>query len=157
MYLLSYFLQLSQQILELFQTCQQQSDDLEKKELCRAELQREIQRLFPRMSETLVFFKPLHKLGEVHYREMPMSMSLCFSESRVYLAGSSLNGFGSRSSDADLCLVVQEGPVCVWLIQSLLFHFAGSLGVLFETLPQFIQKKFAVLFFVLCWFVSMEH
>ncbi|XP_058851572.1 poly(A) RNA polymerase GLD2 isoform X3 [Acipenser ruthenus] len=70
---------LSQQILELFQTCQQQSDDLEKKELCRAELQREIQRLFP--------------------------------QSRVYLAGSSLNGFGSRSSDADLCLVVQEGPL----------------------------------------------
>ncbi|MBN3276907.1 GLD2B polymerase, partial [Polyodon spathula] len=69
---------LSQQILQLFQTCQQQSDDLEKKELCRAELQREIQRLFP--------------------------------QSRVYLAGSSLNGFGSRSSDADLCLVVQEGP-----------------------------------------------
>ncbi|KAJ8286971.1 hypothetical protein GJAV_G00045480 [Gymnothorax javanicus] len=70
---------LSQQILELFQACQQQTDDLQKKEICRAQLQSEIQHLFP--------------------------------NSRVYLAGSSLNGFGSRSSDADLCLVVQEGPM----------------------------------------------
>uniref|UniRef100_A0A8C4X6B2 polynucleotide adenylyltransferase n=1 Tax=Erpetoichthys calabaricus TaxID=27687 RepID=A0A8C4X6B2_ERPCA len=70
---------LSQQIFDLFHTCQQQQDDLEKKEFCRAQLQREIQTLFP--------------------------------TSRVYLAGSSLNGFGTRSSDADLCLVVQNGPV----------------------------------------------
>ncbi|XP_039614311.1 poly(A) RNA polymerase GLD2 isoform X2 [Polypterus senegalus] len=70
---------LSQQIFDLFHTCQQQQDDLEKKEFCRAQLQREIQTLFP--------------------------------TSRVYLAGSSLNGFGTRSSDADLCLVVQDGPV----------------------------------------------
>ncbi|XP_042562491.1 poly(A) RNA polymerase GLD2 [Clupea harengus] len=70
---------LSQQILELYLSCQQQDDDLEKKELCRAQLQRDIQRLFP--------------------------------FSRIYLAGSSLNGFGSRSSDADLCLVIQEGSV----------------------------------------------
>ncbi|XP_064163700.1 poly(A) RNA polymerase GLD2 [Anguilla rostrata] len=70
---------LSQQILELFQACQQRGDDLQKKEVCRAQLQREIQRLFP--------------------------------NSRVYLAGSSLNGFGSRCSDADLCLVVQDGPL----------------------------------------------
>ena len=40
---------LSQQILELFEACQQQVSDLKKKELCRTELQREIQLLFPRM------------------------------------------------------------------------------------------------------------
>ncbi|KAH0520509.1 Poly(A) RNA polymerase GLD2 [Microtus ochrogaster] len=69
---------LSQQILELFETCQQQTSDLKKKELCRAQLQREIQLLFP--------------------------------QSRLFLVGSSLNGFGARSSDGDLCLVVKEEP-----------------------------------------------
>lgn len=41
--------QLSQQILELFQACRQQASDLDRKELCRTELQREIQLIFPRM------------------------------------------------------------------------------------------------------------
>ncbi|XP_052413073.1 poly(A) RNA polymerase GLD2 [Carassius gibelio] len=70
---------LSQQILNLFHACEQQNDDLEKKEHCRAALQRDIQTIFP-----------------------------C---AQVFLAGSSLNGFGSRSSDADLCLVIEEGMV----------------------------------------------
>lgn len=67
---------LSQQILDLFHACEQQSDDLEKKENCRAVLQRDIQTIFP--------------------------------GARVFLGGSSLNGFGSRTSDADLCLVFEE-------------------------------------------------
>ncbi|NXD27431.1 GLD2 polymerase, partial [Spelaeornis formosus] len=71
--------QLSQQVLDLFQACRQQSSDLDRKELCRAELQREIQLIFP--------------------------------QSRLYLVGSSLNGFGTRTSDGDLCLVVKEEPV----------------------------------------------
>ncbi|NXK77401.1 GLD2 polymerase, partial [Amazona guildingii] len=70
---------LSKQILELFQACQQQTCDLHKKEICRTQLQREIQRLFP--------------------------------HSRLFLVGSSLNGFGTRSSDGDLCLMVKEEPV----------------------------------------------
>ncbi|XP_054041488.1 poly(A) RNA polymerase GLD2 isoform X8 [Rissa tridactyla] len=70
---------LSQQVLDLFQVCQQQTCDLNRKELCRTELQREIQRIFP--------------------------------QSRLFLVGSSLNGFGTRSSDGDLCLVVKEEPV----------------------------------------------
>ncbi|KFP08257.1 Poly(A) RNA polymerase GLD2 [Calypte anna] len=70
---------LSQQVLELFQACQQQTCDLNRKELCRVELQREIQRIFP--------------------------------HSRLFLVGSTLNGFGTRSSDGDLCLVVKEEPV----------------------------------------------
>lgn len=41
-------LQLSQQILDLFQACQQHVTDLKKKDVCRAELQREIQQIFPR-------------------------------------------------------------------------------------------------------------
>ncbi|NXK52659.1 GLD2 polymerase, partial [Chauna torquata] len=69
---------LSQQVLELFQACQQQTCDLNRKELCRTELQREIQRIFP--------------------------------QSRLFLVGSSLNGFGTRSSDGDLCLVVKDEP-----------------------------------------------
>ncbi|NXC73055.1 GLD2 polymerase, partial [Anhinga anhinga] len=70
---------LSQQVLEWFQACQQQTCDLNRKELCRTELQREIQRIFP--------------------------------QSRLFLVGSTLNGFGTRSSDGDLCLVVKEEPI----------------------------------------------
>ncbi|NXN57641.1 GLD2 polymerase, partial [Rynchops niger] len=70
---------LSQQVLDLFQVCQQQTCDLNRKELCRTELQREIQQIFP--------------------------------QSRLFLVGSTLNGFGTRSSDGDLCLVVKEEPV----------------------------------------------
>ncbi|KAM6229834.1 poly(A) RNA polymerase GLD2 isoform 2-T2 [Porphyrio hochstetteri] len=70
---------LSQQVLALFQARQQQSCDLNRKELRRTELQREIQEIFP--------------------------------QSRLFLVGSSLNGFGSRNSDCDLCLVVKQEPV----------------------------------------------
>uniref|UniRef100_A0AAR2LD40 polynucleotide adenylyltransferase n=1 Tax=Pygocentrus nattereri TaxID=42514 RepID=A0AAR2LD40_PYGNA len=109
--------QLSQQILELFLACEQQSEDLERKESCRAQLQRDIQRLFP-----------------------------C---ARVFLAGSSLNGFGSRSSDADLCLVVQDGPVnqrtdavCILsLVQKLLYKLS------YIERPQLIRAKVPILKF----------
>ncbi|NXH40486.1 GLD2 polymerase, partial [Dicaeum eximium] len=71
--------ELSQQVLELFQACRQQVSDLDRKELCRTELQREIQQIFP--------------------------------QCRLFLVGSSLNGFGTRTSDGDLCLVVKEQPI----------------------------------------------
>ncbi|KAJ8396573.1 hypothetical protein AAFF_G00016390 [Aldrovandia affinis] len=108
---------LSQQILDLFQACQQQDDDLQKKEVCRAQLQREIQWLFP--------------------------------NSRVYLAGSSLNGFGSRSSDADLCLVVKEGPMnqktdavyILSLVQKLFYRLS------YIERPQLIRAKVPILKF----------
>lgn len=70
---------LSGQIVELYEACQQQASDLERKEFWRLRLQREIHMLYP--------------------------------AARLYLTGSSMNGFGCRSSDADLCLVVKEGPV----------------------------------------------
>ncbi|XP_015252248.1 PREDICTED: poly(A) RNA polymerase GLD2 [Cyprinodon variegatus] len=66
---------LSGQMVELFEACQQQSSDLERKEACRARLQEVIQEIFP--------------------------------VARLYLTGSSMNGLGSRSSDADLCLVIK--------------------------------------------------
>ncbi|XP_028851116.1 poly(A) RNA polymerase GLD2 [Denticeps clupeoides] len=108
---------LSQQILELFQSCEQQSEDLEKKELCRAQLQTDIQRIFP-----------------------------C---SRVYLAGSSLNGFGSRTSDADLCLVINEGSVSK---KAHAVHVLSRVQKLFHSLsyiqrPQLIQAKVPILKF----------
>lgn len=34
-----------------------------------------------------------------------------FTGSRLFLVGSSLNGFGTRTSDGDLCLVIKEEPV----------------------------------------------
>ncbi|KGL79380.1 Poly(A) RNA polymerase GLD2, partial [Tinamus guttatus] len=85
---------LSQQVLELFQACQQQTCDLNRKELCRTELQREIQRIFP--------------------------------QSRLVLVGSSLNGFGTRSSDGDLCLLVKE-PV-------------SNLNIFEVYLPSYIER-----------------
>ncbi|KPP77957.1 poly(A) RNA polymerase GLD2-like [Scleropages formosus] len=108
---------LSQQILALFQACQQQNDDLEKKERCRAQLQKEIRALFP--------------------------------HSTVYLAGSTLNGFGSRSSDADLCLVIKDGSVdqrtdavyILSLIRKLLYRLS------YIERPQLIRAKVPILKF----------
>uniref|UniRef100_A0A3Q2QC34 polynucleotide adenylyltransferase n=1 Tax=Fundulus heteroclitus TaxID=8078 RepID=A0A3Q2QC34_FUNHE len=63
------------QMVELFDACQQQPADLNRKEACRARLQQDIQHMFP--------------------------------AARLYLTGSSMNGLGCRSSDADLCLVIK--------------------------------------------------
>nr|XP_025038419.1 poly(A) RNA polymerase GLD2 isoform X3 [Pelodiscus sinensis] len=110
---------LSQQVLELFQACQQQTCDLNRKELCRTELQKEIQRIFP--------------------------------QSRLFLVGSSLNGFGTRSSDGDLCLVVKEEPVnqktearhILSLVQKL---FCTKLSSYIER-PQLIRAKVPIVKF----------
>ncbi|NXK40193.1 GLD2 polymerase, partial [Piprites chloris] len=111
--------ELSQQVLELFQACRQQASDLNRKELCRIELQREIQLIFP--------------------------------QSRLYLVGSSLNGFGTRSSDGDLCLVVKEEPVnqktearrILSLVQKL---FSTKLSSYIER-PQLIRAKVPIVKF----------
>nr|XP_058916644.1 poly(A) RNA polymerase GLD2 isoform X1 [Kogia breviceps]XP_058916645.1 poly(A) RNA polymerase GLD2 isoform X1 [Kogia breviceps] len=114
---------LSQQILELFEACQQQVSDLKKKELCRTELQREIQLIFP--------------------------------QSRLFLVGSSLNGFGTRSSDGDLCLVVKEEPCFfqvnqkteAWHILTLVHkHFCTRLSGYIER-PQLIRAKVPIVKF----------
>ncbi|XP_014820543.1 PREDICTED: poly(A) RNA polymerase GLD2 [Calidris pugnax] len=110
---------LSQQVLDLFQACQQQTCDLNRKELCRTELQREIQRIFP--------------------------------QSRLFLVGSSLNGFATRTSDGDLCLVVKEEPVnqktearhILSLIQKL---FSTKLSSYIER-PQLIRAKVPIVKF----------
>ncbi|XP_064296006.1 poly(A) RNA polymerase GLD2-like isoform X1 [Phalacrocorax carbo] len=110
---------LSQQVLELFQACQQQTCDLNRKELCRIELQRELQCIFPR--------------------------------SKLFLVGSSLNGFGTRSSDGDLCLVVKEEPVnqktearhILSLVQKL---FSTKLSSYIER-PRLIQAKVPIVKF----------
>lgn len=110
---------LSQQVLELFQVCQQQTCDLNKKELCRIGIQREIQRIFP--------------------------------QSRLFLVGSSLNGFGTRSSDGDLCLVVKDEPVnqktearhVLSLVQKL---FSTKLSCYIER-PQLIRAKVPIVKF----------
>ncbi|MEE6458496.1 hypothetical protein FKM82_000308 [Ascaphus truei] len=109
---------LSQQILALFQACQQQVCDLKKKDVCRAELQREIQQIFP--------------------------------QSRLYLVGSSLNGFGTRSSDADLCLVVKEEPMnqkteARNILSVLQKHFYTRLSYIER--PQLIRAKVPIVKF----------
>ncbi|XP_063819571.1 poly(A) RNA polymerase GLD2 isoform X2 [Pseudophryne corroboree] len=111
---------LSQQILELFQACQQQVSDLKKKDVCRAELQREIEQIFP--------------------------------QSRLYLVGSSLNGFGTRSSDADLCLVLKEEPFLMnqrseatYILGLLQKHFYTRLSYIER--PQLIRAKVPIVKF----------
>ncbi|KFV00310.1 Poly(A) RNA polymerase GLD2, partial [Tauraco erythrolophus] len=111
--------QLSLQVLELFKACWQQPCDLDRKELCRVELQKEIQLIFP--------------------------------QSRLFLVGSSLNGFGTRSSDGDLCLVVKDKPVnqktearhILSLVQKL---FSTKLSSFIER-PQLIQAKVPIVKF----------
>ncbi|XP_066037343.1 poly(A) RNA polymerase GLD2 [Chamaea fasciata] len=111
--------ELSQQILALFQACRQQASDLNRKELCRTELQKEIQLIFP--------------------------------QSRLFLVGSSLNGFGTRTSDGDLCLVVKEEPVnqktearrILSLVQKL---FSTKLSSYIEQ-PQLIRAKVPIVKF----------
>ncbi|NXI43909.1 GLD2 polymerase, partial [Galbula dea] len=110
---------LSQQVLELFQACRQQTCDLNKKELCRTELQKEIKHIFP--------------------------------QSRLFLVGSSLNGFGTRSSDGDLCLVVKEEAInqktearhILGLVQKL---FSTKLSSYIEQ-PQLIRAKVPIVKF----------
>ncbi|XP_078533892.1 poly(A) RNA polymerase GLD2 [Lissotriton helveticus] len=109
---------LSLQILELFQACQQQAGDLKKKDICRAELQREIQQMFP--------------------------------HSRLYLVGSSLNGFGTRGSDADLCLVMQEELVnqeteARQILGMILKYFYNRLAYIEK--PQLIRAKVPIVKF----------
>uniref|UniRef100_A0A6I8SYH8 polynucleotide adenylyltransferase n=1 Tax=Xenopus tropicalis TaxID=8364 RepID=A0A6I8SYH8_XENTR len=109
---------LSKQILELFQALQQQVCDLKKKDICRAELQREIQQIFP--------------------------------QSRLYLVGSSLNGFGTRSSDADLCLVLKDEPMnqhteARHILSLLHKHFYTRLSYIER--PQFIKAKVPIVKF----------
>ncbi|KAM8887002.1 poly(A) RNA polymerase GLD2 isoform 2-T2 [Spinachia spinachia] len=106
--------QLSNQMLEVFEACQQQASDLARKETCRARLQEDIQSVY--------------------------------AVARLYLTGSSMNGLGCRSSDADLCLVLKENkrqdPI----------HILSVLQRLFKSLPyvektQLIRAKVPILKF----------
>uniref|UniRef100_A0A665WAL8 polynucleotide adenylyltransferase n=1 Tax=Echeneis naucrates TaxID=173247 RepID=A0A665WAL8_ECHNA len=107
--------QLSNQMVELFEVCQQQSSDLARKEMIRTQLQQDIQHVYA---------------------------------GRLYLTGSSMNGLGCRSSDADLCLVltgnVRKRPDPI--------HVLSVLQRLFKTLPyvdrtQLIRAKVPILRF----------
>ncbi|XP_065327922.1 poly(A) RNA polymerase GLD2 isoform X2 [Pelmatolapia mariae] len=105
---------LSCQMVELFEACQQQPSDLERKEVCRARLQQDIQQIFP--------------------------------SARLYLTGSSMNGLGSRCSDADICLVIKGNK------KNDALRVLGRLLKLFKTLSyvernQLIRAKVPILRF----------
>ncbi|XP_054867136.1 poly(A) RNA polymerase GLD2 isoform X2 [Amphiprion ocellaris] len=105
---------LSHQMVELFEACQQQSSDLERKERCRARLQRDIQDIY--------------------------------AVARLYLTGSSMNGLGCRSSDADLCLVIKgtKRPDPIFVLSHLQRAFR-SLSYVERT--QLIRAKVPILRF----------
>lgn len=87
-------------MVELFEACQQQVSDLERKERVRARLQQEIQRVYAGERERQPVF----------LRDFPFLVFLfppLLAVARLYLTGSSMNGLGCRSSDADLCLVIR--------------------------------------------------
>lgn len=95
-------------MVELFEACQQQSSDLERKEMCRARLQQDIQRAFSGLYEIRRRSAPAVCRGSY-------SLSVFLAVARLYLTGSSMNGLGCRSSDADLCLVLKGNVSSFWL------------------------------------------
>ncbi|GAB5566993.1 poly(A) RNA polymerase GLD2 isoform X2 [Prionailurus iriomotensis] len=72
-------------------------------------------------------------------------------KSRLFLVGSSLNGFGTRSSDGDLCLVVKEEPVnqkteARHILTLVHKHFCTRLSGYIER-PQLIRAKVPIVKF----------
>lgn len=97
--------QLSCQMVELFEACQQQSSDLARKEMCRTRLQQDIQRIYAGLTR-MQYHSALAFCCNYYH------LSVFLIVARLYLNGSSMNGLGCRSSDADLCLVL-KGKVSV--------------------------------------------
>lgn len=81
--------------------------------------------------------------------QLQLDIQTLFPFSRIYLVGSSLNGFGSRSSDADLCLVFQDSSVNqrkdALNILSLIHKLCYSLPYIDK--PQLIHAKVPILKF----------
>lgn len=85
-------------MVELFEACKQQVSDLERKERVRTQLQQEIQHIYAGERQQ----------QPVYARDFSLcSYSHFVAVARLYLTGSSMNGLGCRSSDADLCLVIR--------------------------------------------------
>lgn len=87
-------------MVELFEACQQQSSDLARKEMCRTRLQQDIQRVYAGVYE-------IQSCSALAFCCDSYSLSVFLAVARLYLTGSSMNGLGCRSSDADLCLVLK--------------------------------------------------
>lgn len=96
--------QLSCQMVEMFEACQQQASDLDRKELCRTRLQDDIQGQYPGVYE-------IHNHAQTSCRG-PFSLGVFLTVARLYLTGSSMNGLGCRSSDADMCLIIKGNVSC---------------------------------------------
>lgn len=69
-----------------------------------------------------------------------------FTGSRLFLVGSSLNGFGTRTSDGDLCLVIKEEPVSnliyICLYVSSIYIYICLLGALSNNINTFYSVTF---------------
>lgn len=83
----------------MFEACKQQPSDLARKERCRSQLQQDINRVYAGVYGILCSFLAL---SQKNY-----SPIMFLTVGRLYLTGSSMNGLGCRSSDADLCLVIK--------------------------------------------------
>lgn len=108
-------------MVEVFEACQQRASDLARKETCRARLQEDIQRVYAGVLKYPV------AVGCDFFLVVPIHR-VFLTVARLYLTGSSMNGLGCRSSDADLCLVLKGNvsisvPVlCIVLQRSVYTH-----------------------------------
>lgn len=93
--------QLSDQMVELFEACQQQDSDLAKKERCRTMLQESILSVYPGLLLNIQNYSMTWLVVVI------LTQSVFLTAARLYLTGSSMSGLGCRSSDADLCLVLK--------------------------------------------------
>lgn len=92
-------------MVELFEACQQQTSDLARKEMCRTRLQQDIQRLYAGVTG-------IQSRSALAFCCNYYSLNVFLAVARLYMNGSSMNGLGCRSSDADLCLVL-KGKVSI--------------------------------------------
>lgn len=107
--------QMSAQIVEVFEGCQQQLCDLIQKETYRAQLQTDVRRVYP--------------------------------DARLYLTGSSMSGLGCRSSDADLCLVVNVNKKYEKVINTLITLLQLLKTLAYVDRPVLIRAKVPILRF----------
>ena len=97
----------------MFEACKQQPSDLARKEMCRSQLQQDINRVYAGVYGTLFSILASSQKNDCVF----------LTVGRLYLTGSSMNGLGCRSSDADLCLVI-KGNVSIAASRKLISFIA---------------------------------
>lgn len=96
-----YKFQLSEQIMEFHESVEQTQETLNLKLNLRDMLYYTIAPIFP---------------SKIHFLFFTILKVLTFLVCGLYIIGSSLNGFGNNKSDMDLCLMITNRDVCIFLL-----------------------------------------